>query len=357
MRFIVATALFTAACGVSAPDDGSPTLDSRVMVLPDLTGMIVDANAVTVPRENNGSLGHLAEGTILVSTHGEGFLREVDGVTVGGEAITIATNVAELSGAMIEGQVATAVGGDGKADTYQLPGFGVRFTDRVLLDNAVITAKLANGSLSFAPELQLDLAIADRSIESFAMIARGRISGSLDLDITAHQAAVGPEIKLWESAPNIFYQQVGVLPVVETVTTSLVLRLEATTRGSGRIHIDTDALARFEGGVQYTDAAGWDGVADASVTAHGSLPDTGLTFDQFGVRAWLAARVDVRLYGIAGPFIMVGPQAEASKSLNSSKVDASVGLRAGVGGGLKFLRFDVPASPTFDILDVTVPIL
>jgi len=52
-----------------------------------------------------------------------------------------------------------------------------------------------------------------------------------------------------------------------------------------------------------------------------------------------------------------GPKAEARKSFNGGKVEAGVGLRAGVGGGLKFLRFDVPASPTFDILDVTVPIL
>jgi hypothetical protein len=319
--------------------------------------MVVDAGSVTVPRENNGALAALPKGTILVSTLGEGFLRELDGVATTSDTITLSTHDADLSSALVDGQIATAVGGEGKADTYQLPGIALSFSNRAIVDNAAITATLTNGKLTFSPELELDMSISGHSVDNFAMLLRGKLTGTLDLDITAHAAAVGPEIRLWDSPPAVFYQQVGVLPVVETVTTSVVLRLEATTKGSGHIRIDTSALAQFEGGITYTDDGGWDGVAEASFTPQGSIPDKGLTFDSIGVRAWLAARTDVRLYGIAGPFAMVGPQAELSRSLSGGVIDASVGLRAGVGGGLKFMKVNVPACPTFDILDVTRPIL
>jgi hypothetical protein len=357
VRIVVATVLVAAGCGISEPSDGTPTLDHRVTVLPDLTGMVVDAGSVTIPRENNGALANLPRGTILVSAQGEGFLREVDSVAQTSDSITFATHDTDLSEALVDGSVTTSVGGAGKADTYQLPGFALSFADQVIANNETISATLTNGSLTFEPELDVDLAVSLHSLESFEMVLRGKISGELDLDLTAHQAAAGPEIRLWESSPMIFYQQVGPLPVVETVTTSVVLRLQATTKGSGHIRVDAGAVANFEGGLRYTDEAGWDGVGDASVETYGSIPDAQVTFGAVGVRAWLAARADVRLYGIAGPFVMAGPQAELSRTLSGGDIDASVGLRVGAGGGLKFMRFNLPVVPTFDILDVTKPIL
>jgi len=54
MRHLLATALLAVAgagCAVSAPGDpAEPTIDSRVTVVPDLTGMIVEPASVTIPR-------------------------------------------------------------------------------------------------------------------------------------------------------------------------------------------------------------------------------------------------------------------------------------------------------------------
>ncbi len=356
---LLATVLLVAAVGCAAtpPGDGDATIDARVTVLPDISGMVVEADALRIPRDGNGSLASLHPGDVLVSTAGEGFLRKVTDVSVTADEIVLATTDAELTDALIDAELASSLGGDGKADTYQLPTIGFSIRDLVVLDNPAITAKVVDASLSFSPEIDLDLSIADRALQNFDMVLRGRIKGSLDLEVAATSAEVGPEIVLWQSPPAVFYQQVGILPVVETVSTSVVLKLQATTRGHGRLSITADALATLEAGVRYTAAGGWDGIGDASVDAHGAIPEASITFDQFGVKAWLAARADVRLYGLAGPFVAAGPQVHVTRDLQDGHVGGGVGFRAGAGGGFKFLRFNVPAVPTFDLFDRTTPIL
>jgi len=363
VQSLLATALLAAAvgcagCAISAPGDPSePTVDSRVTVLPDLTGMVVDAESVTIPRDGNGSLASLAAGDIVVSTVGEGFLRRIDAVTLTASSFVFATSDAELPDALIDAQLVTALGGEGKADTHQLPTIGFRIADRQLLDNPAISARIANASLAFAPEIDLDLKISDRSVEAFELILRGRVTGALDLEVDAYDAAAGPEIVLWESPPAIFHQQVGILPVVETVTTSVVIKLQATAKGHGRIRVHADALATLVAGVRYTSEAGWNGVADVGLTTHGSVPEASVTFEQVGIRVWLAARADVRLYGVAGPFVAAGPQASVYRATSDGHIGGEVGFRAAAGGGLKFLRLNVPALPTYDLFDVTRPIL
>lgn len=364
MRHLVATALLAAAassagCTLSAPDEEATdaVVDPRVTVLPELTGMVVTDDAITIPRDGNGSLASLAVGDILISTTGEGFLRRIDALTPTAGAFAYATSDAELTDALVSAQLATSLGGEGKADTHQLPTVGFSIRDRVVLDNPSITARLTRASVSFSPELDLDVNIDDSHVESFEMVVRGRISGALEFDIEARDAAVGPEIVLWQSPPAIFYQQVGLLPVVETVTTSVVFKLQATAKGHGTVRITADALSVLAGGVRYTRADGWDPVSTATLTTHGAIPEASVTFEQLGVRGWLAVRTDVRLYGLAGPFIAAGPQAEVSRNLQTGKFDAAVGFRAAAGGGLKFFRFNVPAMPAYDLFDVTKPIL
>jgi hypothetical protein len=360
VRNLLATALLVTAvgCTISAPEtDGEPNIDPRVTVLPELTGMVVEPMEIRIPRDGNGAVAALRAGDIVVSTVGEGFLREIESVQQTATEFVLATSDAELNDALIDADFASSLGGEGKADTHQLPTIGFAVRDRSLLDNPSIKAKLVHASLSFAPEIDLDLAIADRSVSNFELVMRGRIRGALELDITAVNGEAGPEIILMQSPPAVFYQQLGPLPVVETVTTSVVLKLQATAGGQGRLRIDADALATLEAGLRYTAAGGWDGVGDVSMDANGSIPEASVTFTQLGVKAWLAAKVDVRLYGLVGPFVGAGPQVALTKNLSGGPIDGAVGFRAAAGGGLKFLRFNVPAAPTYDLFDVTRPLL
>lgn len=339
------------AFGACAVPSDEASVDPRVRVLPAIADLVVTPSSIELPR---GAVD-LAVGDIVVSQQGEGFLRAVDRIDSRGDAMVVATHDADLSEALIDAQLQTSLGG-GKADTYQLAPIRFSIADRVILDNPAITARVVDASIGFEPALDLDLDIADRELQSFEMVLRGRVTGSLEIDVTARDVDVGPEIVLWESPPAVFYQQIGILPVVETVSTSVVLKLSAVAHGNGRIRIDAGAIAAMAGGIRYTRDGGWDGVADLDVDVHGSVPVATARLDQVGVRAWLAARADVRLYGLAGPYIAVGPQVTIVRDTHDGTFDASAGFHGATGGGLKFFRLNVPAL-TFELFDLLRPLL
>jgi hypothetical protein len=346
------TALLFAGCAI--PEQSSePTVDPRVRVLPEIANLVVAPASLALPRT---SVDGLAIGDIVISQQGEGFLRAIDAIETRDDLLVLSTHDAELSDALIDADITTSLGG-GKADTYQLPAIHFAVSDKRIVDNAAITARIVSASIGFEPALDLDLSIANRQLENFEMVLRGRVTGSIDLEVTARDVEVGPEIRLWESVPAVFYQQVGPLPVVETVTTSVVLKLSAVARGEGRIRIDAGAIATMAGGLRYTADGGWDGVADLDLTTHGSIPVASTTLDQVGINAWLAVRVDVRLYGVAGPYIAVGPQVEVVRDLGANKFDASAGFRGATGGGLKFFRINLPALPSFELFDLLREVL
>lgn len=338
--------------GCAIPSD-EPSVDPRVRVLPAIPDMLVTPGTVELPR---AAVDGLTVGDIVISQDGEGFLRAIDAVATSGDSLVLTTHDAELGDALIDADIATSLGG-GKADTHQLPAIRFAITDRNLLDNPAITARIVDASIGFEPALDLDLQIADRQLASFEMVLRGRVTGSIDLEVVARDVEVGPEIRLWESPPAVFYQQVGPVPVVETVTTSVVLKLSAIARGQGRLRIDANAIATMAGGIRYTPDGGWDGVANFDVDVDGSIPIASASLDQVGVRAWLAVRADVRLYGVAGPYIAVGPQVTVVRDLGARKFDASAGFHAATGGAFKFFQLNLPALPSFELLDYLRPLV
>lgn len=355
MRTSLATGLvacLVTGCALVGPSE-EPSVDGRVRVVPEIAGLRVTPSTIEIPRS---AALEVAVGDIVVSAQGEGFLRTVDAIDRAVDAVVLRTSDAELGDALIDAELATSLGGAGKADTHQLPGIRFSIANRTLVDNAALTARIVDASLGFEPELDLDLAIQGRHLQNFEMVVRGRVSGSIDLDVVAREVEIGPEIRLWESTPIVFYQQIGPVPVVETVTTSVVLKLQVVARGEGRVRIDAGAIARVAGGLRYNPTTGWDAVADLDVDAHGSIPIATASLDKLGVRAWLAARVDVRFYGVGGPYIAAGPQLEVVRDVHDGSFDASAGFRGATGGGLRLFRLNLPALPSFELFDSLVPL-
>ena len=352
------TAALMAACAIDTPTDGA--IDPRVTVLAHVRGpaMTVLPDQLEFPRADNDPLLDLSAGDILVSGSGEGFLRKVRAVDASTERIVIATTEADLSDALIDGSIQGSFGGGGKADTHQLPTIGFSVTNRTIVDNSQMTVKVAAASLSLAPEIDLDVEIENRALSLFELVMRGKLRGSIDLDIDARDLTAGPEITLWQSPPTYFYQQLGVLPVVETVTTSVRLKVEVIARGRGRIRINASAIADLEAGIRYTNAAGWDGISELEVEATGSIPEAAVTsIEQLGVRVWLVARADVKLYGLAGPYVAVGPQIDLVRDLVENDFDGTAGFRGQVGGELKIGPFNVlRALPALVLFDTNKPV-
>jgi len=326
--------------------------EPRVVVLADMPDLVVTTDSVTIPRAADVDI---TAGDIIVSTMGEGFLRSVDRVEQSDGVIVLTTSDAGLDEAVPEAHVEGSFRA-GKGDAYQLPYIAVAFADKQLVNNDKLTARLVNGSLSFMPEVDLDLKVENHRLEEMALVMRGRLEGALDLELDVHEVEVGPDITLWSSPPAIFYQQVGALPVVETVTTSVTLKLQAVARGAGHVRIDASALANLAGGIRYTSAAGWEPIADVNVDASSALADASATLKQLGIDAWLAVRADVRLYGVAGPFVAAGPHVEVVRDLATGDFHAGVGVEGRAGGALKLWHMTVPVTPQLQLFDEMRPI-
>ncbi|MDX2093762.1 MAG: hypothetical protein SFX73_38345 [Kofleriaceae bacterium] len=351
MRLVLAglAAFGLVGCVLDEPS-AEPQVDPRVRVLPYIEGIAVDPTGVRIP--DGGAIGveGLAPGDIIISAQGEGFLRQIDAVHTSGGITALTTHDANLGDALIDARVATALGGDGKADTYQLPRIGFSIRDKIVAQNRYFAVRLNNASLSLRPEIDLDLEIGDRRLQNFELVVRAHLEGTLDLQVEGRDLSAGTEITLWESTPSVFYQQIGIVPLVETVSTSVVLKVEGVARGDSRLRATANATADLEGGIRYTRAGGWDGVAELEADADAALPEARINLlSEAGVRAWLNVRLNVRLYGVAGPYVAVGPQLEVVKDFVENDFDAHAKFRGVVGGDLKIAGFTLNALPTFDL--------
>ena len=247
-----------ALVGCAAELPGDSAVDPRVTVLSHVPGQDVTVTPGTLefPRAGNDALLDLAAGDIVVSGAGEGFLRSIDAISADRDRITFVTSDAELGDALIDGRVAASFGGDGKADTYQLPALSFSTANKTIVNNADMTVKIIAGSLALRPEVDLEFDVDQAKLSLFELVLRGKLTGSLDLQIDARQVRLGPEIELWKSPPTTFVQFVGILPVVETVTTSVRLRVEAVARGEGRLRVQASSTATMQAGVRYDSAGG-----------------------------------------------------------------------------------------------------
>ena len=336
----MASLLAVTACAVAAP----PTaIDDRVVVL--AGDLVVTDTTVTVRRAGNETLGDHAPGDLIVARAGDGLLRTIVAVTEHPDGFLVTTAPATLGDAVIDGDVDAQLAlDDGKADTYGLGRIDVDVGPRTLWSHARFTMTLNHAGLQATPKLDLDLALRDRNLDQFEAVLHGELDADLDLDIDARAGTVRPAIPLWRSVPAVFYQQIGWVPVVETVTLTVGLRFDTTARGDAHAHLQGSAHVTLAGGLRYADAR-FTPVAEFDHEVAGTLA-TGTRVDAIDVRAYLYTQVDVKFYGVAGPFINAGPYVEADR----------VGIHAEAGGALGVFGVNVPLIPHLTLVDESTPL-
>ncbi|MCX5745187.1 MAG: hypothetical protein NT062_22095 [Proteobacteria bacterium] len=336
---VAVTAL--AAC---AQADAPAALDDRVVVL--AGDLVVTDATVTAPRAGNEALRDHAAGDLIVARTGDGLLRSIVAIHDGDEGFLIDTAPATLGDAVIDGDVAAQLAlSDGKADTYGLGRIDVDVGARTLWHNDRFTMTLNHAALHATPTLELDVSLRDRALDRFDAVLRGELDAALDVDIDARAGTVYPSIPLWTSAPAVFYQQIGWLPVVETVTLTVGVRFDTTARGDAHVRVQGAAHLALAGGIRYAAGDGFTPVAEFDHELTGALA-TGLRIDSIDVRAYLYTQVDVKFYGVAGPFVNVGPYVEKDR----------VGVHAEVGGALSAFGLSVPAIPRLTLFDASTPL-
>lgn len=324
------------ACGCAEPA-APTTIDTRVVTL--VGDVVADDATVSVQRAGNEGV---TPGAIVISSAGDGLIRGVAAVHDSGDRLVLDTVPASLDDAVIDGDVAGSLAlSDGKADTYGLGQISFDLRDREVLSNEYLAVTVTHASFTATPTIDLDLSMRHRSLEHFAAVLNGQLDGSLDVEIAALKGITHPTIPLWKSTPQVFVQWVGLVPVVETATLSVGLRLDTTARGEASVHLRGEAHISLSGGVTY-DAG--DGFSPVATFDHSLSVDrvTGTRLDDIDVRAYLYTQVDVKFYGVAGPFIDAGPYIDTH---------GRAGVFAEVGGSIKAFGFDLPAMPRYTLFD------
>lgn len=338
MKLHLATGVAIACVAVGCAEPEAPTtIDTRVVPL--VGDVVADDATVSVPRAGNEGV---VPGAIGISSSGAGLIRGVAAVHDRGDRLVLDTVPASLEDAVIDGDVAGSLAlSDGKEDTYGLGRIAFDLRDREVLSNKYLAVNIAHASFTATPTIDLDLSMRDRSLEHFAAVLHGQLDATLDVEIAAQEGILHPTIPLWKSPPQVFVQWVGLVPVVETATLSIGLRLDTTARGAAAVHLRGEAHISLAGGVTY-DAG--EGFAPVATFDHSISTDTvsGTRLDDIDVRAYLYTQVDVKFYGVAGPFIDAGPYIDTH---------GRAGVFAEVGGSIQAFGFDLPAMPRYTLFD------
>ncbi len=332
------------------PESSDAVLDPRVKILTHTPGvdMIVHEDALEF-HDKAGRLDEVRDGDILVSAVGEGFLRKVVAVEGVGDGLRFTTIPADIDEVLVSGNISDSFG-EGKGDTRQLPNIGLSTGPKVLLDNTYGRVTV-NASANLAPEVDLDVDVEDRKLELFELVLRGTLTANVDLDLEAKNLVLAKEIELWKSQPHVFYQQAGPLPIVETLTTRIVLKLDGHVRGVGKLRVNANATATLEGGIKYARGSGWGPVNDLDIDFGASLPVADAGLESMGIKAWIFVRTELKLYGIAGPYVRVGPQVDLTRLGNTGAIEGRAGFAGDLGGQISVGRWSAPGLPSYTLFD------
>lgn len=264
--------------------------------------MTVEPDRLLFPADSNQFLLERQPGDILVSAREGGFLRRVREVSLDGESILIATEPAELTDALLQGDIVHSTATDDKADwlggglsafasfgNLRFEGYNVRF-------------HVLQGQLRFDPDLDVALRIRNARISQFALVASGQLDADFEFEIETdgEVSYSGYDWLLWTSPPKTFVQMVGSLPVVEVVTLRIGVNFSIAATGSTDVRMGASAHAQVAAGARY-DTGSWERIGDTQLSFIQTVSsDLSVNSVDFVASGYVEIQVD--FYEAAGPF-------------------------------------------------------
>jgi hypothetical protein len=339
----------TLGCQVGEVTDGIAQPNLVIIDEPTAARLRIQQDGLFVATGEAGALAQVHEGDVILSNGSEPFLRKVVSVTSASGQLAILTEPAALTDAILQGHVQSHR--DLLSEPVpQRPGetaviipvdkLALDFGATKLIEQDGIKVNINQGSVIFRPVLDVDLQIDDGSLTSFHAILQADLEASMGITISTDRSINRSfSTTIWQSPRYVATQLIGVIPVVEVVTVSLVLSGEVHAGASGTIDLGAaKAKASLEAGATYQNGE-WSVIADPSINfeAHGpSLAGS----TSAGASMRLTTRVDVKFYDVAGPHLIVGAYAKTDLSGSvASGLDwtGRVGMDASFGGDLTVL--------------------
>ncbi|CAN5648493.1 hypothetical protein BH11MYX1_BH11MYX1_21410 [soil metagenome] len=306
MKLVVAL-VAVSACA-SAP--GEVGVNDRLTVIDQ--AVQVEPNRLTLPRAGNDALLESQAGDILVSGQGAGFLRKVKTVAVSGDDLVIETDQAAMTDAINEAEYAEVIH-DAKWDVAgpHFAGVQVGFGNVDVQGNGGAHLKMTRGSVGFSPTLDLAMKMHWAHISQFDLVAQGAFDAELGFHLETTGAAELHYTKdLWESPAMTFYQQIGIVPVVEVVQVHVALEVDIATEGKTSLDVGASAHSQLAVGARYRNGH-WTRVNDHTLVLRTDAPVL-TTTNGVEVTVKVPVELSVSFYDLAGPSVGLEPYVKAA---------------------------------------------
>lgn len=349
MFLLVASLSMTIGCDVGEVPDVVPQPNLVILDESIAARLTVQPNGLFVATEEAGTLAMVDVGDVILSNGAEPFLRKVITIHRSSGQLAILTEPAALTDAILQGHVQSHR--DLLAEPVpQRPGqtaliipvdkLALDFGNTTLIDQAGLKVNINQGTVRFRPLLDVDLQIEDGSLTHFQALLKADLEASMGITISTDRSFSREfSTTIWQSPPYVITQVIGVVPVVEVVTVSLVLSGEAHAGGSGTIELGAaKAKASMEAGATFKEGE-WSAIADPSISFEAHGPSLAASFSA-GASMRLTTRIDMKFYDVAGPHLIVGAYAKTDLSgsvANGLAWTGRVGMEASFGGDLSVL--------------------
>jgi hypothetical protein len=342
------------ATGCTRPQNGtqpSAEIASNVHVIGDslTVNATMTPTSMTLPLAGHDELARLAPGDLVASGSGHGFLRRIQKVTPAADGtIVFQTAPAALADAIVNGSARLQInGGNGKAlgplpSPQQALAIQIDLKNQTIFDDGTVRVAVDDLSYSFTPSIDLGFTIANHSVQEFHDILSGTSKVSATASLSASGAAQRQANVTLFQQDYTFVQLIAGFPVVEVVTFTLTGKLDANVSGAGKV---TETITDTENdriGAQYQSGT-WTPIADRASVFDIAPPVVRTASATAKVGLSLEGRVDVKFYGVAGPFLSLELYNNDSLSYDATKdpcavsYDLALGIDSHVG-----VELDVP---------------
>jgi len=282
-----------------------------------------EGDVLVIPdREDSAWLAEVQPPAVLVAGMGNPLLRRVQAIDRLDGAFRLTTTPAALSDVFERLVLRTQL--DASAQKSDEPWVDVDFGGLVLYDEGGLRLELSRGLVSFDPSMNLELEIRDQALVRGEFVVTGELGLELALRATAEgHAAWSGETVLWETSRS-FLQWISGVPVVEVVTVRLDLGYEVEGRAAVAAEVGAAATITVAGGVR-TELGEWTPVSELESEVEAIGPDWAAEA-ALTSRVFLRPRIDVKLYGVAGPWLGLESDIRFNARLFPSPPGCSAGL-------------------------------
>lgn len=301
-----------------------------------------------------GATPNIAIGDVIVGEEGEGYIRKVTSSTVSGNTITLQTTQGSMSDVFKDGSFNFNMSLNGM-QARNGDGFNYAINNLNLYQDGPLSVILNSGNIDLNPNWYFKFDYSKSKVNYFEMTARnGTLNGNFTATVSASQAvSLGEQTisVLGKPYNKVFTKYVRaillgvpvVIPIKVVIEIDVVAKYAAVVSAAINRSANFTSTNTFDLGAKFTNGQ-WEGINNFS-------PKNNFTFSNrtgnanVTIDLSLEPKIDVKLYGVTGPYSSVALKEQVSGSVASPSLDwdikADVWLESTMGVNASIISFDL----------------